>query len=92
MNLMSRFVEILNQHRGEITMRTLPAILDEIKKKLDAECSQIEVRFPSDFRSRCGAPTAQAPGRPGAWEGVGGLLPWGLPEHPQGRWCVSPFC
>ena len=27
-------------------MRTLPAILDEMKEKLDAERSQIEVRFP----------------------------------------------
>lgn len=43
---MSRFVEILNRHRGEITMRTLPAILDEMKERLDAERSHIEVCFP----------------------------------------------
>src|SRR5919199_6995332 len=28
---MSRFVEVLNRHRGEVTMRTLPAILQELK-------------------------------------------------------------
>ena len=43
---MSRFVELLNRHRGEITMRTLPAIVDEMKERLDAESSHIEVSFP----------------------------------------------
>src|SRR5262250_1271778 len=31
---MSRFIEILNGHRGEITVRTLPAILAELKDRL----------------------------------------------------------
>ena len=43
---MSRFVEVLNEHRGEITMRTLPAILHELKERLDAESARIEVAFP----------------------------------------------
>lgn len=43
---MSRFIEVLNAHEGEITMRTLPAILDELKVKLEAEKAHIEVRFP----------------------------------------------
>jgi GTP cyclohydrolase I len=43
---MSRFVETLNDHRGEITMRTLPAILDDLKKRLDAESARVEVKFP----------------------------------------------
>lgn len=43
---MSRFIEVLNRHRGEITMRTLPAILAELKEKLSAESAHIEVRFP----------------------------------------------
>src|SRR5689334_9932470 len=29
---MSRFIEILNAHRGEITMRTLPAILRTLQE------------------------------------------------------------
>lgn len=43
---MSRFVEILNEHRGEITMRTLPELLHAMKDRLDARSAHIEVRFP----------------------------------------------
>lgn len=43
---MSRFIEVLNSHRGEITMRTLPVILKELKTRLDAETAHIEVKFP----------------------------------------------
>jgi len=43
---MSRFIEILNRYRGEITMRTLPEILNELRMKLEAESARIEVRFP----------------------------------------------
>lgn len=43
---MSRFIEVLNQHRGEITMHTIPHILRALKARLQAECAQIEVRFP----------------------------------------------
>lgn len=43
---MSRFIEVLNAHRSEITMRTLPAILRELKNRLNAESAHIEVLFP----------------------------------------------
>jgi GTP cyclohydrolase I len=43
---MSRFIEVLNSHRGEITMRTVPTILRELKERLDAESAHIEVHFP----------------------------------------------
>lgn len=43
---MSRFVECLEEHRGEITMRTLPSILRDLRERLDAEKAHIEVRFP----------------------------------------------
>lgn len=43
---MSRFIEVLNRHRGEITMRTLPAVLHELREKLDAESAHVEVKFP----------------------------------------------
>ncbi len=43
---MSRFIEVLNEHRGEMTMRTLPTILRRLKERLDAERARIEVRFP----------------------------------------------
>jgi GTP cyclohydrolase I len=43
---MSRFIEILNEHRGEVTMRTLPMILRVLQTRLDAETARIEVAFP----------------------------------------------
>ncbi len=55
---MSRFIEVLNRHRGEVTMRTLPEILGEIKSRLDAESAHIEVAFPY-FLERC-APVSGA--------------------------------
>lgn len=43
---MSRFIEVLNSHRGEMTMRTLPGILAALKGRLSAESAHIEVEFP----------------------------------------------
>jgi len=42
---MSRFIEVLNEHRGEVTMRTLPAILHTLRERLDAERARVEVAF-----------------------------------------------
>jgi GTP cyclohydrolase IB len=43
---MSRFVETLTKHHGEITFLTLPAILNELRAKLNAKSSHIEISFP----------------------------------------------
>jgi GTP cyclohydrolase I len=43
---MSRFIEVLNQHRGEITVRTLPAMLAELRDRLHAESARVELTFP----------------------------------------------
>jgi len=43
---MSRFIEVIEAHQGLVTMKTLPGILRELKRKLDAERARIEVRFP----------------------------------------------
>jgi GTP cyclohydrolase I len=43
---MSRFLEVLTRHEGEVTMRTLPCILRDLKKALDAKSAQIELKFP----------------------------------------------
>jgi len=43
---MSRFVEVLNDHRGEVTMRTVPTILRDLKGRLQAESARIHVTFP----------------------------------------------
>ena len=42
---MSRFLEVLAAHQGEVTMRTLPIILSELKKRLAAEEARLEVEF-----------------------------------------------
>lgn len=43
---MSRFIEVLNEHRGEVTVRTIPTILRDLRDRLDAETARLEVRFP----------------------------------------------
>lgn len=43
---MSRFIEVLNRHRGEVTMHTIPTILEELCLRLDTEEASMEVRFP----------------------------------------------
>lgn len=43
---MSRFLEVLSRHEGEITMRTLPVVLKELEDRLDAESARIELVFP----------------------------------------------
>jgi len=57
---MSRFIEVLNQHRGEVTMRTLPEILNHLKVRLEAESARLELQFPY-FLERS-APVSQAKG------------------------------
>lgn len=42
---MSRFLEVLSKHEGEVTSRTLPEILHDLKDSLDAEEAHIEVAF-----------------------------------------------
>jgi GTP cyclohydrolase IB len=43
---MSRFIEVLEHHRGEVTVRTLPALLGDLKRRLEAERARVEVCFP----------------------------------------------
>lgn len=43
---MSRFIEVLNEHRGELTMRTLPILLSDLRKRLHAKTARVEVLFP----------------------------------------------
>ena len=42
---MSRFLEALGEHAGDVTAATLPAILNDLKRRLDAENAHLEVRF-----------------------------------------------
>jgi GTP cyclohydrolase I len=43
---MSRFIEVLNEHRGELTMRTLPTLLHDLRRRLQAKIARVEVVFP----------------------------------------------
>ena len=43
---MSRFVEILNQHEREITVKSFREMLGEMTERLDAESGYIEMNFP----------------------------------------------
>src|SRR3970282_3037653 len=49
---MSRFVEILNEHRGEITVKNFPQILKKMKKKFGASTAHLEVEFPYFMEKR----------------------------------------
>ncbi|MCU0834301.1 MAG: GTP cyclohydrolase FolE2 [Chromatiaceae bacterium] len=56
---MSRFIAVLERHRGEITVRTLPEVLRDLKTTLEAESARIEVRFPYFLERR--APVSGVP-------------------------------
>ena len=43
---MSRFVEILNEYRREINVKTFAKILAEMKNRLDSQEAQLEVDLP----------------------------------------------
>jgi GTP cyclohydrolase I len=43
---MSRFLEVLNRHRGEMTMFTIPAMLGDLKRTMGADSTTLEVHFP----------------------------------------------
>lgn len=43
---MSRFIEILDRHRGRMTFHNISPILSEMKEKLDATSAHLEIAFP----------------------------------------------
>lgn len=43
---MSRFIEVLEQNRGEVSLHTLPRIVADLRQKLDAEHARIRLEFP----------------------------------------------
>ena len=43
---MSRFVEVLNEIREQVNLRTFHSILEKIRAKLRAESAHIEIEFP----------------------------------------------
>lgn len=57
---MSRFIEILNKYRGQIGIKELTSIIQEIKKKLKAKSAFIEIEFPYFIEKQ--APVTKATG------------------------------
>jgi len=49
---MSRFIEVLNEYRGTINIKAIAAILQRMKKKLNAEAAYLEVEFPYFIEKR----------------------------------------
>jgi len=43
---MSRFIELLNAQRGEMTIRNMPKFLGDIQQRLESDDAHIELRFP----------------------------------------------
>ncbi|MCL1980506.1 MAG: GTP cyclohydrolase I FolE2 [Proteobacteria bacterium] len=43
---MSRFVEILNQFHGQFNIKTCHLVLEEMKRRLEAESAHLEIEFP----------------------------------------------
>lgn len=60
---MSRFLEVLSLHEGEVTSRTLPAILHDLKERLHAVEAHIEVAFTYFVTKQ--APVSGAPAKVG---------------------------
>lgn len=42
---MSRFIEVLSLHEGEVTSKTMPNLLHDLKQRLSADVAHIEVAF-----------------------------------------------
>lgn len=57
---MSRFIEILNKYRGEITFRNMGALLEDMQKRLEASRAHIELDFPYFIEKS--APVSKATG------------------------------
>ena len=57
---MSRFMEILNSHDGEISVDALPSILRTMRERLVAETAHLRIAFPYFLPKR--APVTGAPG------------------------------
>ena len=49
---MSRFVEVLERFVGEMTIHTLPALLDDVRSRLEAQVAEIEINFPYFLQRR----------------------------------------
>lgn len=55
---MSRFVEVLNEHRGRISPRHLDAVLSAMTDRFDSQTAHLDIRFPYFIEKK--APVSEA--------------------------------
>lgn len=68
---MSRFLEVLSLHEGEVTSQTIPAILKDLRERLDAGEAQMQVDFTYFVNKR--APVSGAPAKVGCDCSISGI-------------------
>jgi GTP cyclohydrolase I len=56
---MSRFIEVLSEHRLQITLENFSRILEELKNRLNAESAHMEITFPYFITKRAPISTAE---------------------------------
>jgi GTP cyclohydrolase I len=64
---MSRFVESLEKHSGEMSLETLPELVDDLRNRLDAERAHVRVEFPYFIRKRAPVSGAESSMRVNCW-------------------------
>ena len=57
---MSRFIEILNEFRGQINIRSFEKILLKMREKLNAKSAHMEIEFPYFIEKRPPSPGRKA--------------------------------
>jgi len=57
---LSRFVEVLDGHAGELTPQSIPAVLEHLRRRLDAPSAALVVQFPYFLRRRAPVSGASA--------------------------------
>ncbi len=57
---MSRFIASLEEHRGEVSLETLPDLVDDLRNRLDAERAHVRVEFPYFIRLEAPVSKSQA--------------------------------
>lgn len=82
---MSRFLEVLNEHRAEVSVESIPKILRALRERLHAESSHVDVSFP--FFMEKAAPVT---GKPGMMEFLCGFSATGGRTEDFEMWVQVP--
>lgn len=47
---MSRFIEALEEHHGELSLETVPELVDDLRSRLNADRAEVQIEFPYFIR------------------------------------------